>query len=212
MTLPSNATIRQVALLIPLLVMGAVSYLAATFDTFPGDAGGIEKFQSFRNSWLDYAARVASYSANTPVAVSSIVAVSVALWLGRRRADALVVLLVFIPEGVNLGLKELVGRPRPEFSLLASPPENPAFPSGHAIHALLLFGLLMLILGELIKPLWLRTGIQGLLGFMILACGASKVYLGVHWPSDVLGAYLLGGFFIVVLLWVRKKLFYWGLQ
>ena len=195
-----------------LLLWGAICYLAATFDTFPGDTGAIERFQSFRNNWLDDAARVASYLADTPVAIASIFGLSLALWLRRRRADAIVILLVLIPEAINLGLKELVGRPRPELSFLASPPENPAFPSGHAIHAILLFGLLIVIVGALIRPQWLRTGIQGLLGLMILACGASRVYLGIHWPSDVLGAYLLGAFFIVVLLWLRKKLVNLGLQ
>ena len=203
---------RHLAVLIALSVTGAICYLAATFDTFPGDEVALEEFQGLRSGWLDDAAQAASFAANKSVAVSSILVLSLAMWLGQRRADAVAVFLALVPQGFNLAVKELVGRPRPDVSLLSSPLDTPGFPSGHAVHALLLFGLLLIIVGELIKPLWLRTAIQGMLGFAILACGASRVYLGVHWPSDVLGGYLLGGLSIVALLWVRKRLINRGLQ
>ena len=124
----------------------------------------------------------------------------------------MVILMVLFLEGINLGLKELVGRARPELSLLASSPDNNAFPSGHAFHVLLLFGLLIFILGQTMETRWLRVSTQGLLGVSILACGASRVYLGIHWPSDVLGGYLLAGLVLVALLWVRKRLIKRGLQ
>ena len=199
-------------LLAALFIIGAIFYLAAIHDTFPGDLDALRDFQSFRSPWLDDAAVVASVLARPLVVYVSIPTVSLLLWLGRRRADAAAVLLVFLPEGINVVLKDLVGRPRPDFSLLASPPDSPAFPSGHALHAFLLFGLLIFITGELIRPMWLRTTVQGILGLMILACGASRVYLGVHWPSDVLGAFLFGGLCMGALLWVRKKLVNRGLQ
>ena len=208
----SNIRISQIGILAALAIMGAICYLAATFDTFPGDVYVLKKFQGLRNSWLDSAALVASYQANTLVAVTSTPAISLALWLGKRSADAVAVLLVLIADGINFALKVLVDRPRPDFSTLISPPSTPSFPSGHSVHALLLFGLLIIIVGETIKPFWLRTAIQGLLGFMILACGASRVYLGFHWPSDVLGGFLLGGISIVAILWVRKSLVNRGLK
>ena len=186
--------------------------MAASFDTFPGDEDALKRFQSLRRPWLDEAAVVSSSLATHLVAIVSIVSLSLAFWIVHRRADAAAVLLVFIPEGLNLALKEIVGRPRPEYSLLESAPGNLAFPSGHALHAFLLLGLLIFIVEELVRPLWLRRGIQGLMVFMILACGASRIYLGVHWPSDILGGYLLGGISIVLLLWGRKRLLNRGLQ
>ena len=208
----SNIRTIQVGVLIALAIMGVVCYLAATFDTFPGDVDALKKFQELRNPWLDSSALVASSLANALAAATSTPVISLALWLGKRSADAVAVLLVLIPDGINAVLKVLVDRPRPEFSILVSPHSNHSFPSGHAVHAFLLFGLLIIIVGETVKPFWLRTAIQGLLGVMILACGASRVYLGVHWPSDVLGGFLLGGFSMVAILRVRKNLVNRGLR
>ena len=207
-----NVRTSWIAFLIALSLMGAVCYLAAAFDTFPGDVDGLKRFQALRTPWLDSAALAASFSANTLVAVTSTPAISLALWLGKRRADAVAVLLVLIPDGINALLKVLVDRPRPDFTILISQPHNPSFPSGHSVHAFLLFGLLIIIVGEVIKPFWLRTAIQGLLAAVILACGASRVYLGVHWPSDVLGGFLMGGLSLVAILWVRKTLINRGLK
>ena len=205
-------TIGKLGFVVALCAMGGLSYLAAVHDTFPGDVGAIERFQAYRNAWLDDAALVATTLANVFVAISSAVVISILLFVYQRKADALVTLLVLLPQGIALAIKELVDRPRPEFSLLTSSPHNPAFPSGHAVHSLLLFGIFMVILAGFIKPVWLKVTVQSMLGLMILACGASRVYLGVHWPSDVIGGFLLGGISLMVLVWLRKKLLVRGLQ
>ena len=213
MTLFSNVTLKHVGILLALSITGAICYLAATYETFPGDMGALERFQTFRSPGLDTAALTSTAIGSFWVAIGSIVVLSAILWLARMRADALTVLLVLIPEGLNLALKEIVGRPRPEeLFLLIAAPGNLSFPSGHAVHAFLLLGLLILIMGKVMQALWLRRSIQGLLVFSILACGASRVYLGVHWPSDVLGGYLVGGFSMWALLWIRKKLLNRGLH
>ena len=193
-------------------IIAVVCFLAAVFDTFPGDMGALERFQDQQNSWLDDAAQVASFVAKTPVAVISILVVAVLLWLVRKKADSAVMLLLVVPEGINLALKELVGRPRPDFTVVASQPTSHAFPSGHALHSMLFFGLLILLAGDAIKTPWIRIPVQGVLGIAILACGASRVYLGVHWPSDVLGGFLVGALFLVGMFLVRKMLINRGLQ
>ena len=198
--------IRQLGILAALFGLGAMFYMAAIFDTFLWDEDALRRFQGLRSSWLDDAAVVASVLTQPLAILISIPSLALAMLLLQKKADSVVVVLVSIPMIVNLGIKELVGRPRPDFAIVNSPPETFAFPSGHAVYAFLLFGLLIFMLGEVIKPLSLRLSVQALLALMILACGASRVYLGVHWPSDVLGGFLVGGCSMVVLLWVRKKL------
>ena len=204
---------KQLGLLAALVTIGAICYLAAAHESFPGDEGAIRRFQEFQSEALDIVAIVATSTAQTSVAVVSILALSSIFLLLRRRVDAIATFSILMFHGMNLGLKELVGRPRPPYSILESSPVNPSFPSGHAFHALLFFGFLLIVLvGEEVKSPRLRMTLQGLLVFMILACGASRVYLGVHWPSDVLGGYLVGGFTLVVLLWLRKMLRTRGFQ
>ena len=70
----------------------------------------------------------------------------------------------------------------------------------------LVFLLLFYLAGELIGPRWLKWPLRTVLVSAILAVGASRVYLGVHWPSDVLGGYLLGALWVWAVLWARKRL------
>ena len=209
--LVQSVTIRRGAAA-AVLVMGVISYLAAVRETFPGDLTALRNFQELRSPWLDDAANVVSLFARDLVLFISILAVSIALWLGRKKADAVAAVLVFIPDGVNQLIKELVGRARPDFSILSHVPDSHAFPSGHAVHVFLFFGLLIFITGDFIRDPRLRTVVQVILVAMILACGASRVYLGVHWPSDVFGGFLFGGICLLGLLWVRKKLVIRGFQ
>ena len=212
-TRSSKAGVIQLGLLAALVTIGAICYLAATHESFPGDEEALLRFQEFRGDGLDTVAIVVTATAQTWVAIVSILGLSFIFRMVGRRADALVTFSILVFEALNLGLKELVGRPRPPYSILESPPVNPSFPSGHAFHAILLFGFLLIVLvGEEVKNPRLRRTLQGLLVFMILACGASRVYLGVHWPSDVLAGYLLGGFVLLFLVWLRKMLITRGLQ
>ena len=144
-------SLARFGLPIVLLALVAVSALAAAFDTFPGDEEGIRRFQAWRSSWLDHAAVAATSFSNWAVAAGWLLAFSAVFWIGRRKADAVIVLLVVVPELINQALKALVDRPRPEFSvfsLLESAPGTASFPSGHSVHAILLFGLLMVIVGK----------------------------------------------------------------
>ena len=145
--------------------------MAASFDTFPGDEGALTRFQGLRSGWLDAAAVAASALSDPLIAIISIPIVSLILWVAGFRVDAAVLLLVYLPQGINLGLKELVDRPRPELSLIVSPPTDTSFPSGHSVHAFLFFGLLIFMVRSSISQVQLRLGIQALLGAMILGSG-----------------------------------------
>ncbi len=189
-----------------MLAFLAMCILAGLYDTFPGDAAAMKWLQSHRSSFLDDAAQVTSLPGNRLVAALTVTLLVLALLTFRRWMDALMFASILAPVVVNVALKEVIDRPRPDMTILISPPTSPGFPSGHAEYAAVLFLLLFYLAGELVGPRWLKWPLRIVLVSAILAVGASRVYLGVHWPSDVLGGYLLGGLWVWAVLWARKRL------
>jgi undecaprenyl-diphosphatase len=197
---------RQCSLAVGLLVTLALFYLARVLPTFPGDRQALLDFQSFQAPWLDAAALAFSLFGWAPLAVGLILGATASLWLLRRRADALMMLLSLLPLAAGNALKRLVDRPRPDYLLLGPLPDSASFPSGHSVYAILFCGLLIFLAEQSIKPLAIRRGVQAGLALLVLAVGASRVYLGAHWPSDVIGGYLFGGLALLGLIWLRNWL------
>ncbi len=110
-----------------------------------------------------------------------------ALLLRHRRAAALVVLAVAGAELLQLGLKPLFGRPRPGVFPPLERIGSAAYPSGHALVSAALAGALVLICWQ---RRW-RTLAALPAAVYVLAVGFSRLYLGVHYPSDVLAGWLL---------------------
>jgi len=182
----------------------ALFFLAWAFPTFPGDRQALLGFQGLRTGWLDAAALAVSRFGWAPLSVGLVLAATAALWWRRHRADALMMLLSLPALGVGIGLKELVGRPRPDYFLLLGPvPQSASFPSSHATYAVLFCGLLFYLAEKSIRHLAIRRSLEAGLVLLTVAVGASRVYLGVHWPSDVLGGYLFGGLALLGLISAR---------
>ena len=181
-----------------------IFFMAAALATFPGDQGALEGFRSNQSEWLDSVALAVTTLGGQAVAAALMAGLIALLVLSRRRLDALVVLISAAPIVVGFLLKEVVGRARPDYFILGSEPSSLSFPSGHALFAIIFGGLLIILAGDLIHPVKLRRAIQVGLALLILAVGASRIYLGVHYPSDVLGSYLFGAMALLGLVWLRN--------
>ena len=143
---------------------------------------------------------------NVAVALPVMCGVFLSLLWVRRRPDALAVAVCAVPLALGHGLKAVVGRLRPEYAISEVAYTGMSFPSGHALFALLFGGLLIVLAEELIHPLAIRRGVQVTVALLVLAIGTSRVYLGVHWPSDVIGGYLFAAISLVIVLALRDKL------
>ena len=189
-----------------LLLTLAMFILAWAFATFPGDRGALQGFQDNQSGWLDAAARGVTSLGGWAVALAMMLGMVVYLAISRRRIDALIVLLSGAPVLAGFFLKQAVGRARPEFFITGAEPSSLSFPSGHSLFAMVFGGLLIVMMGDLCEPVRLRRALQVAMGLLILAVGASRVYLGVHWPSDVVGGYLFGIMALLGLVWLRNWL------
>ncbi|MGW3622156.1 phosphatase PAP2 family protein [Streptomyces sp. NPDC000880] len=94
-----------------------------------------------------------------------------------------------LAQAVRTGLNHLIGRPRPALADWATDASNFAFPSGHATTSVLMAGLLAWAISRRIRPAPARA-CGAVLVCWAIAVGLSRIYLGVHWPSDVLGGWL----------------------
>ena len=122
--------IRQIGFFAIVVGFSISCALAATYDTFPGDMGALERFQEQRNGALDTAMVVATSLGDPLVAAVMVIALVLTFWAFRRRLDALTLACVAVPQGISFLLKALIDRPRPELSILMSPQPIPAFPAG----------------------------------------------------------------------------------
>jgi membrane-associated phospholipid phosphatase len=109
---------------------------------------------------------------------------------------------------VNVIVKDYIRRPRPGIDLVHvfQVLNSYSFPSGHVMFYVGFFGFLWFLTYTLLKHSWIRTLLLILLGGPIALVGVSRVYLGQHWPSDVMGAYLLGSLCLVITI----ELYRWG--
>jgi membrane-associated phospholipid phosphatase len=116
--------------------------------------------------------------------------------------------------GVTLGavmnrlLKDIIARPRPSDTLVnvITDYRHESFPSGHVVFFIEYFGFLFFLSYVLFRRGRLRRASLILLGLLIAVVGVSRVYMGAHWPSDVLGAYLAGGLWLLLMTEVYRRL------
>ncbi len=135
------------------------------------------------------------------------IALAALLWL-RRWQSALFVTGVLL-SGITLStvIKAWVARPRPQLVWHLDQVSSMSFPSGHALNSTLFYLTLALVLAPLLRQ---RNAQRCLYAFAILsavAIGLSRIALGVHWPSDVLAAWIIAYSWLG--LWVVVAKQYW---
>jgi undecaprenyl-diphosphatase len=124
-------------------------------------------------------------------------------WFGIKiTAVALTSLLMMVT------LKNFFNRPRPEIPLLGEV-DGLSFPSGHAFMSFAFFGLLIYVIYKQVKNIWLRYIFIFLCLTMIVIIGLSRVYLRVHYTSDVMAGTCIGLMWLVISLsllnYIEKK-------
>jgi undecaprenyl-diphosphatase len=130
----------------------------------------------------------------TGLVVTTIVAVSALfLWLTRHKYSA-VLLLVATLGGIALNnvLKAGFDRPRPQVITWGTHVLTSSFPSGHAMSAAVVYGTIAYLAARLERRMWTRVLTLMMAAALIALIALSRMYLGVHYPSDVLAGVLVG--------------------
>jgi len=174
---------------------------------FPGDLRLTLLVQSIDSEALDYIMEWVSLLTGGWRAPVLIIAGAIVTWryLGKWKAG--LVLMTWLSSPISSGLKLMVGRPRPTADLVLVFQIEPgnSFPSGHAFLAMVFWGFLDYLALTRLRSRSLRVLAFSGSTVIILLIGVSRVYLGAHWPSDVIGGYVVGALFLTGLIWLDGK-------
>jgi len=129
---------------------------------------------------------------NTPVIMTWVAVLAVFFLYKKWWSEAILLIGNLALTGLLVAfLKNIYQHSRPAIQHLVEE-GGFSFPSGHALASTLIFGTLLIIVSQRIKSVQTKRILQSLMIVMIFIIMTSRVYLGVHYPTDVLGSFLLG--------------------
>ena len=194
-----------VAVLLGLAALAGLWAAAAGFGPARLDAAVLAESVASRTDPLTVLAVAVTHLGSTAAMAVLAVAVGIRLWRTGRPGDAVFVLAAMA--GANLvfrGLKLLLARPRPPAHGHLVPVVSESLPSGHATTAVVVIGALV-VLAWPGRTAATRAALVAAAALWVGAVGLTRIYLGVHWLSDVLAGWLVGGAWLAVCVVVRSR-------
>ena len=106
--------------------------------------------------------------------------------------------------GLNVVLKHIVQRERPNINRLI-PEKGYSFPSGHSMMSMAFYGMLIFLIFKYVKNTTLKWTLIVILTILLSTIGITRIYLGVHYPSDVIGGFVVSLTYLFILTEIYNK-------
>jgi len=209
---PRHAAARarwaEIIFVIALGLYGGLAALAHAYAYFDWDLRINHAIRAVTLPGFDQLMVALSWLGNGIVPTILVVGAGMTLYAAGLRLEGILCMI-----GVSLGsvmnslMKLAIARPRPDPSLVdvMRHYDHNSFPSGHVEFFVTFFGFLLFLSYVLLKPGWLRRLSFAVFGLLIALIGVSRVYMGAHWPSDTVGAYLAGGVWLMLMIEVYRR-------
>ena len=133
-----------------------------------------------------------------------ILSLALIISLKNKKVSILILLNLIISTTLNQVLKFIIQRPRPtEFRIIDE--KGYSFPSGHSMVSAAFYGFLIYLICKNIKNKYLKWGLITLLSCIVLLIGTSRIYLGVHYTSDVIAGFLISISYLIIFTHFSKE-------
>ncbi|QED48297.1 phosphatase PAP2 family protein [Cytobacillus dafuensis] len=197
------------AFLISLLSLIGFSYIAMLINgqkIVRFDQSVISFIQGFESPMLTQIMKFFTYIGSFPSVLVIFLIVSFFLYFVlKHRAELILFGTVVIGTPIiNQILKQFFHRARPDLHRLIEI-GGYSFPSGHAMNAFAVYGILAFLLWRHLNTRLGRITLIMISSISILMIGTSRIYLGVHYPSDIIGGYLASGFWLAISIWFFQR-------
>lgn len=171
--------------------------IAATTHDWAVDAGGVTQACRILTDWV--------WDPWTMRLLCAVVVVALVVRFAARWTAVWLAVAVAFATLLQQGVKAAVDRPRPVWPDPVDSAHYAAFPSGHAMTATVVCGLLLWLLHRhgVTRALW-RTALAVAV-VSVVGVGLTRIWLGVHWPSDVVGGWLMGATVVALAVWAHTR-------
>ena len=191
-----------------ILFIGLIGFLAIAEDVFnkeimSGDIIGYKLVSTFLIS--DFATPIAKFITNFGGAIFLITLTIVLLVLIKNKKIGISIFSnLVIVTILNQLLKAILQRPRPtEYRIVEE--TGYSFPSGHSMVSMAFYGYLIYLIYKYVKNKYIKWISIVLLSILVCSIGISRIYLGVHYTSDVLGGFLISMSYLVIYISAVNK-------
>ena len=206
MKLKFQFTLAFMLSIFSLLCFSGMAILISGSKIEASDDSIISFIQGFESPGLTAIMKGFTFIGSTPsVAVISLFSLFFLYKVLKHRTELILFIAIIVGSPIlNELLKLLFHRARPDFHRLIKI-NGYSFPSGHAMSAFAVYGVLSFLLWRHIPTRWGRTLLIVTSIIMILTIGISRIYLGVHYPSDVIGGYFASGCWLAIAIWFYQR-------
>ena len=204
----NGKTYMIAAAVVMLAAAGYITYeVAVVYETLPlpFDKAVQNFFFSLRGPVQDVIISSITHLSDTVTIIAFCI---VLLILPNRKTYGLPVSLACLG-GVAIykPLKHFVLRARPDASLHLVTQGGYSFPSGHSVTSIVFYGLMLYLIQKHCKNEKLKTVLSWICGILAVVIGPSRIYVGVHWPTDVLAGWCLGGGILIIAILILEKIY-----
>lgn len=154
-------------------------------------------------AWQNFFSRITFLGQWQLVIVLSILTIILFFQYGKKNYILPLVIIIIGGQLSNSILKRIFEQPRPEWGAYAGRLDS--FPSGHSVISIIFYGFLMYFIWKNVSHIFWRNTLLIIGAIIILLVGFSRIYLGLHYFTDVLGGYILGALWLGLGICLHKK-------